>query len=76
VFHLDVVKVGWKVAMIKYACCKPMLQMFYLVVSKVDFDVAHATNDYTRMFQMHVSSVSSVFRSMLQMFYLDVSKVD
>jgi hypothetical protein len=32
-------------------------------------------NDYTHMFQMHVSSVP-IFRRMLQMFHLDVSKVD
>jgi hypothetical protein len=53
-----------------------MLQMFHLDVSKVDLSVAHVANGYTRMFQSHVSSVSSVFICMLQKFYLDVLKVD
>jgi hypothetical protein len=35
VFHLDVAKVGWKVAMTKYACCKPMFQVFQTYVANV-----------------------------------------
>jgi len=31
---------------------------------------------FLQVFQMHVSSVSSVFRRMLQMFHLNISKVD
>jgi hypothetical protein len=31
---------------------------------------------FLQVFQMHVSSVSSVFRRMLQVLHLDVSKVD
>jgi hypothetical protein len=31
---------------------------------------------FLQVFQMHVSSVSSIFRHMLQMLHLDVSKVD
>jgi hypothetical protein len=55
-----------------FRCFKRMLLMFHLDVSKVDIGVAHVANGYTRMFQSHVSSVSSVFRRMLQMFHLDV----
>jgi hypothetical protein len=51
-----------------------MLQMLYRDVLKVDLGVAHVANGYPRMFQSHVSCVSSVFRRMLQMFHLDVSK--
>jgi hypothetical protein len=52
-----------------------MLQIFYLDVSKVDLGVTHVANGYTRMFQSHVSNVSSIFIHMLQMFYVDASKV-
>ena len=31
---------------------------------------------FLQVFQMHVSSVSSVFRRMLQVFHLNISKVD
>jgi hypothetical protein len=50
-----------------------MLQVFYL-------DVTYVSNDFSsvflRVFQTHVSSVSSVFFCMLQMFHLDIPKVD
>ena len=45
-----------------------MLQVLYLHVAYV--------NHGFQMFQMHVLSVSSVFKRMLQVFFLDVSKVD
>ena len=87
-FYIDVAKenrgvakVDWNVAhvaMTKYACCKPMfqvfrcfrrmLQMFHLDVSKVDLSVAHV------VVVIHACFIS--FRHMLQMFYLDVLKVD
>jgi hypothetical protein len=49
--------------------------MFHLDVSKIDL-VLHILRGYTCMFQMHISSVSFVFRCMLHVFHLDVSRVD
>jgi hypothetical protein len=80
-FNLDVAKVDLDVvyvAMTKYTCCKLMFQMFQVFqayvanvssdISKVDLGIAHVVNGYTRLFQSHVSSVSSIFRRMLQLF--------
>jgi hypothetical protein len=41
-----------------------MLQMFHLDISKIDLGVCTCCNGLQRMFHMHVSSVSSVFRRM------------
>ena len=63
---MDVAKVNRDVtylAMVVHVCCKPYVSSVFC----------------TRMlqvFQMHVSSVSSVFFCMLQVLHLNVSKVD
>jgi hypothetical protein len=53
-------------------CFTYMFQVFYL-------DVAYVCNDFQvflRVFQTHVSSVSSFFRRILQVLHLDILKVD
>jgi hypothetical protein len=73
VLYIDVAKVDRDVAHVVMAiyvclkcmfqifiCSKRMLQLFYLVVAKVDLDVA-----YTCMLQAYVSSV---FRCFIRMF--------
>jgi hypothetical protein len=46
-----------------FRCFRRMLHMFHLVVSKVDLGVAHCCKWHTCIFQSHVPSLSSVFRS-------------
>ena len=50
--------------------------MLHLDVSKIDRNVAHVAMVMLRVFQAHVSGVSSVIFCMLQVLYLDISKVD
>jgi hypothetical protein len=61
VFYLDV-------AYVSHVCCKCFIRMLHTVCN--DFQV------FLQMFQMHVSSVSSVFRRILQVLHLNASKVD
>jgi hypothetical protein len=57
------------VAYISHICCKCfMLRMFAMVFK-------HFSSVFLQVFQKHVSSVLSVFRSMLQMFQKHVSSV-
>jgi hypothetical protein len=78
----DVAKVDCDVvhvARTKYACCKPMFQVFQMFqtyvanvssdVSKVDLGVAHVAMAMYAYFKCFIC-----FRCMLQMFHLDVSK--
>jgi hypothetical protein len=67
------------VAYVSHICCKCsiwMLQMFYLDVAYVLQWLFKCFQVLLQVFQIHVSSVSYVFRRMLQMFHLDVSKVE
>ena len=50
--------------------------MLQLDILKVDRNVAHVAMVMLRVFQAHVSGVSSVIFCMLQVLYLDISKVD
>jgi hypothetical protein len=52
-FHTDVTKVDQDVAYISHICCKCFIWMFAYVCN--DFQL------FLQVFQMHVSSVSSVF---------------
>ena len=45
------------VANICFKCYRGMLQVFYIIVAKVDQDVAHVA---MRMFQAYIPNVSSV----------------
>ena len=60
-----------------FGCCTcftHMLQVFYLDVAYVLQWFQVFFQVFLQVFQMHVSSVSSVFRRMLQVLHLDISK--
>jgi hypothetical protein len=79
VFHLDMAKVDLDVAMIKYACCKPMLQMFKVFQTYVANVLCRCLKSISwccKCLFTHVLSVSSVFRCISQMFHLDVLNID
>jgi hypothetical protein len=57
-------------------CFTHMLQVFYLNVPYVLQWFSNVFKCFCKYFQMHVSSVSSVFRRMLQLLHPDISKVD
>jgi hypothetical protein len=82
VFHLNFAKVDLDVvyvAMIKYACCKPMLQMFKVFQTYVANVLCRCLKSISwccKCLFTHVLSVSSVFRCISQMFHLDVLNID
>ena len=56
-----------------------MLYMFHTYVACVYLDIAYVLQwfqVFLQVFQVHILSVSSVFRRMLQVLHLDVSNVD
>jgi hypothetical protein len=60
------------VAYVSHTCCSFYLDVVY-VLQWFIFKCFHV---FLLVFQMHFSSVSSVFRRILQVLHLDVSKVD